>query len=113
MSFIGEEYSDELLESTNRDVVSSSDYYNQEWMKKSTKDIDRTRIDSWLNEYSSGELCLIQHLIGDQLIAFDYKMHDVSSLSWIGLLVINLYKDLLFRFNRLISKYKKHHEIRK
>ncbi|MEH6528654.1 MAG: sulfotransferase [Porticoccus sp.] len=73
------------------------EYYQQNWMTKSTTALDPSRADAWKTEYSSCELALVEKLMSSELEYFGYDVCAGKGFGWLPLLIKEYARHLLFR----------------
>ncbi len=100
LNFLNEDIEEGLLAPPSEDQKTYSRYYSQPWMIKSTSRVESESISSWRNEYLPEELCLIEKLIGRELIENHYSLTKVKSLGWITLLAKDYFSFQIGRLRR-------------
>lgn len=107
--FLGEGYEDSMLrEKSQAENVprQHSEYYQQDWMAKSTTPPDPERAHAWKVEYSQSELSLVERIEASDLAYFEYQLYSTRS-GWLPLYIKEFFRHALFRIGRhvRISKH--------
>lgn len=104
--FLSLTFQKSMLEDSKNIPENFKEYYQQDWMAKSTNSIDTTRIYSWKTEYRQNELALVEHVIGSELQIFGYEVESDSGTGWGSLWFKEKLRDIWFRLHRwVINKY--------
>jgi hypothetical protein len=100
-TFLNEEYEPEMLQQDSSETTRFEQYYQQDWMVKSTKTIDPRCALNWQNELTTNQLALVENEIGKELQELGYTVERSPKFSkWYGLWIQEWVRHISFRTHR-------------
>lgn len=105
LDYLGEDYEENMVTPDNEKRTVKTDYYQQEWMKKSLTSLDSGRISGWENELKEKQIILIEKLVGKELEKWNYPVPDTRQDDyWQIYYSGELLNDLIWRIRKKMTR---------
>ncbi len=100
---LGVEFEPAMTAVNHNENAAFQKYYEQDWMSKSTRDIDQSRINAWREDFTKREISFIENEIASELSGLGYDLLGHSSDSLGALKAKEIVKHVSWKFRQKMN----------